>query len=344
MKRWGIVGGLVAIIVAAGAAGAWWYANEAAARQLRQTLLDIDFGNRVAYDSVTHNPLTGATVIHGIRTVGESAGGLEPKADAPEILDWQKENGLVQAVHVRVTDLQLNTEQAARAQFQSSPRLLAISFADEPKDILDNPLQALTVFGYQTVTLNGEFDYRYDPQAQSLVLAFALNGRNMGDFDLNLALAGVPLKLMQALAHYADRASSGSRPSPFEAMQMLSGLQQELRGVGLADFGWIYTDEGLFRRFKAYHDLQTVRFPGQPSTLEATTEDLEQAVAAATQVGLDPNTARAEAEALAAFARDPQRLVLRTRIDDPIVLAKLFDARRIPQAYSAPLQGAPMYG
>lgn len=325
MKRWVLATWLVAVPIAVAAAAFWWYGNSRAEREVRQAVAQADLSDVIAYDRVTHSPLTGAVVIHNIRAIGGAAGALQPRARTLEILDWENDGGGIKALRVRLADLHLAIESAARAQVEASPQAFVVSFTDPPRDVLENPLHALVVLGYDQVTLGGEVDYRYDARAEALSLAVALDGRELGAVDLDLALVGVSQKLMLTLAAIAEKHSSGTRPNMLENLQILSQLQPELYRIGLANCGWSYVDAGLFRRFKQYHDLQTVRLPDQPSGLEMRDDDVNQAVAFATQMGFDAAVARSGAQAIAAFTRDARRLAMRTHIAEPIQIAPLLN-------------------
>lgn len=323
MKRPAIIGISVALILAMAGAGGWWHAQRQAEKQVRRAMIETDLIGRLTYDGVSYNPLSDTVTVRDVRPIGYDIPG-QPRAGAIEILDWDREEELLTRAHIKVVDFRMDVLEAVRQQFNNDPAVLAVGFRDQPSKILENPLQALIVLGYQDLIANAEVDYRYDPAKGLARLTVSLTADRMGEVRFDLALAGITPKLVRALMKMADQATAAETPlAVLEALGPLSDLGAEIQKISLSDLGQCYEDFGLIRRVKHFYNLHTLRLPNEPSQLELSNDDIEGFVALSRPLGLPEDRVRASAQAVVNFSKNPQRLCLRTRIDDPVRLTRL---------------------
>ena len=105
----------------------------------------------VAYGGVSYNPLSNTVTVRDVRPIGFDIPG-QPRADAIEILDWDREDELLTRAHIKVVNFRVDVLEAAR-EFDNNPAVLAVGFRDQPSKILENPLQALIVLGYRDLSV-----------------------------------------------------------------------------------------------------------------------------------------------------------------------------------------------
>lgn len=316
MKRTAIISLSLLVIVALAASG-WWYAQREAAKEVRRAMIDADLFGRIKYEGVTYNPLTSAVTIRDIRPIGDEIPG-NVRADALQITDWAKEDDLLTRVHIRLVNLRLDVLEAARKE----GTVLTVSFGDSPFKLLQYPLQSLVMLGYPDLVADAEIDSRYDPDEAVAKFVISLKAHRMGEVQFNVALAGVTLNLIRALAELGKQTSEGPA-AIVTALAFFSGQKKEVEKIGLADFGLSFQEAGLVRRLKEYYDIQTLRLPGQPSALDLTEKDVEQAVVVGGWFGLPEDMVRSSARAVAQFCETPDRLRIRTKIDDPVRLSRI---------------------
>lgn len=333
MKRSAIIGALGVASVSVALAGGWWYAQREAAKEVRRAMIDADLVGRVAYGGVSYNPLTGAVSVRDVRPVGDEIP-FAIRADAVELIDWHREDDLVTRAHIKVVNLRMDVLEAARNEFQKNPAVFAVSFRDPPAKILGHPLQALAVLGYRDLIANAEVDYRYDHAEALVKLAVSLDSVRMGGLKLDFGLAGVKPKLIRALAEIANQASAENPLAALGGLGVLSGQKKDVEQISLAAFGLSYEDAGLAHRLKQYHDVHVLRLPSEPSELELSEAQVDEAVAIAVKHGVPKDKARSSVEAVANFSKQPQRLRLQTKIDEPLRLSRLAEDANNPKGIS----------
>src|SRR5512134_2176704 len=111
MKRPAIIGVSVALILAMAGAGGWWYAQRQAEKQVRRAMIETDLIGRLAYEGVSYNPLSNTVTVRDVRPIAYDIPG-QPRVDAIEILDWDREEELLTRAHIKVVDFRMDVSRS----------------------------------------------------------------------------------------------------------------------------------------------------------------------------------------------------------------------------------------
>lgn len=104
-------------------AGGWFYAQRDTEKEVRRLMIDANLVDKISYEHVSYNPITGKVAVHDIRAVHAIPGKM--KLDTFEIIDWDVEDDIYTRLHVRAVGLHVDLPEVAREESEKGPPVLA---------------------------------------------------------------------------------------------------------------------------------------------------------------------------------------------------------------------------
>jgi hypothetical protein len=246
-------------IVAGALGGGWMYAQSTAKDKLDTYLRANRLDRVLSYGEINYNPLSGKAEITDIKVFDDNVAKLldgDLKIDKLTLLALETEPGADNTLHIKWEGLNINLLALAR-----NTGVYRVSRLENT-----SPVPTLIALGYDRVTLNGEVDYHYSPDDETINLTAKFGIDQLGEITESVSVVNVREFLLRDLARLESQLDP---ENIFQTMQAFEEFGREnesnLRRIGIKSVALRYDDKGLMERIYAYGDVEQIRLPDDPS-------------------------------------------------------------------------------